>query len=76
MNKRQQLMEYITQDIISFIVEDTHVPMEEAMHQFYTSRTCDKLLNEDTGLYLKSSAFVYDILKAEQKRGKLLQTEY
>lgn len=76
MNKCQQLMEYITQDIVSFIIEDANVLMEEAMYRFYTSQTYDKLVDEDTGLYLESSASVYDIFKTEQKQGKLLQTEY
>jgi hypothetical protein len=76
MNKCQQLMEYITQDIVSFIMEDANVPMEEAMYRFYTSQTYDKLVDEDTGLYLESSASVYDIFKTEQALGKLSQTEY
>ncbi|MDF2611628.1 MAG: hypothetical protein K0R92_3102 [Lachnospiraceae bacterium] len=76
MNKCQQLMEYTTQDIVSFIIEDAKVPMEEAMDQFYTSQTYGKLIDEDTMLYLESSASVYDIFKTEQNQGKLLQTEF
>lgn len=75
MNKCQQLMEYITQDIVSFIIEDVNLPMEEAMYRFYTSQTYDKLVDENTGLYLESSASVYDIFNTEQEQGKLLQTE-
>lgn len=76
MNKREQLMEYITQDIISFLIEDWHIDIGEAMHMFYTSETYEKLLDEETGLYLESSAYIYDILKNECKNGHIIQNEY
>lgn len=76
MNKREQLMEYITQDIISFLVEDRCIDIGEAMHMFYTSETYEKLLDEETGLYLESSAYIYDILKNEYENGHIIQNEY
>lgn len=65
MTKQQQLMEYITQDIIAYIMEDTNVDLETAMHDFYTSDIYEKLLDEATGLYLESSALVYDMYKTD-----------
>ena len=75
MSKCQQLIEYITQDIIAYIVEDTGLEIDEAMHAFYTSNLYEKLLDEETGLYLESSAYVYDIYKTEKQQGKLTQSE-
>ena len=76
MNKRQQLIEYVTQDVIAFIVDDRQTDMEEAMRRFYLSDTYEKLLDEDTGLYLEGSAYIYEIFKAEFQAGKLTQIEY
>jgi hypothetical protein len=76
MNKQQQLMEYATQDIISYIVEDNDADFVDAMQEFYASETCTKLFDEETGLYLESSAYVYDIFKNERQAGHLVQLEY
>lgn len=75
MDKVSQLMEYITQDIVAFIVEDKQIDYEKAMEMFYTSEVYDKLLDKKTGLYTQSSAYVYDLFKNECKNGCLLQEE-
>ena len=75
MDKVSQLMEYITQDIIAFIVEDKLIDYEKAMEMFYTSEIYDKLLDEETGLYTQSSAYVDDLFKNECENGFLLQEE-
>lgn len=76
MTKQQQLIEYITQDIVAFIIEDTSVDMDVAMHQFYMSETYDKLLDQETGLYLESAAYVYDLFKTEVEKGAFTQIEF
>lgn len=76
MNKRDQLIEYITQDIIAFLVEDRQIDIAEAMKVFYNSETYEKLLDDDTGLYLEGSPYMYEILKDEMEQGHLIQNEY
>lgn len=76
MSKREQLMEYITQDIVAFLVDDRGLDYAEAMRLFYTSETYEKILDEETGLYLEGSAYLYDILKTELEHGELTQLEY
>ena len=75
MSKTDQLIEYITSDIISYIMEDSNLPMLEAMQQLYTSQTYVKLNDLETGLYRESSPYVYDIFKTEKANGKILQEE-
>ena len=70
------MIEYITQDIIAFLVEDRQIDIAEAMKVFYNSETYEKLLDEETGLYLEGASYVYEILKDEMKQGSLIQTEY
>ena len=71
MNKRvQYLVEGITKDIICFLMEEGY-ELNEAFGVFYNSETFAKLADEETGLYIESSSFVYEILKSELKYGKI-----
>ena len=73
MDKREQLIEYIIQDIILFLVEDEGIEYEEAMREFYASETDMKLVDKETGLYYESAAYVYDIYKDEKRSGHLVE---
>lgn len=75
MTKQEQLIEYIIQDIIEYIVMDLRIEYDIAMQLFYNSQTFDKLTDIETGLYLESSAYVYGIFQDERKFGKLIQAE-
>ena len=74
MSKAEQLIEFTTQDIVSYLVQDNDISMAEAMRRFYTSTTYEKLEDPETGLYLEGSAYVYSILK-DEKDGIILQNE-
>ena len=72
MNKRMQyLVEGITKDIVCFLMEEESYELTEALGVFYNSETFAKLTDEETGLYIESSSFVYEILKSELKYGKI-----
>ena len=72
MNKRASyLIEGITKDIIAYIMEDEGVDLSTAITQFHNSETFAKLSEENTGLYIESSAYVYEIFKDEMKYGRL-----
>ena len=73
MDKKEQLIEYITQDIIVFLVEDYGIEYEEAMREFYASETFLKLTDVETGLYYESAAYVYELYKGEKQTGCLVQ---
>ncbi len=62
------MIEYTTQDIIEFLMNDNHISMDEAMNKLYTSKTFEKLQDVETGLYLEGSSYVYEILKKEQEK--------
>jgi hypothetical protein len=75
MSRRSQLVEYIIQDVIAFIIEEKHMELDIAMNSFYNSRVFEKLMDEETGLYLESSSYIYELFTAELKHGKLIQNE-
>ncbi len=75
MNKKEMLIEYIIQDIVAYIIADKNVELDEAMNIFYNSVLFEKLQDIETGLYLESSAYIYEILKDKFSNGHLIQVE-
>ena len=67
----QYLVEGITKDIIVYLMEDGGYDLPTALKELYNSETFAKLSDEATGLYIESSAYVYEILKEELKYGRL-----
>lgn len=65
------LVEGITKDIIAYLIEDNRCDLSTALKEFYNSETFAKLSDESTGLYIESSAYVYEMLKEELKHGRL-----
>ena len=61
MCKKNQLLEYSIQDIIDMISTDQSIEYDEAMNKFYNSEVFEKLIDKETGLYLESPEYVYDL---------------
>ena len=64
-NQQQEMIEYTTQEVIGYLIEDNGITMEQAMGQFYMSDNFEKLSDVETGLYLDGSSYVYELLKRE-----------
>ena len=75
MNRQDQLIEFVTQDIIEMITIDQNIEYDEAMNKFYNSEVFEKLQNIETGLYMQSPAYVYDLFKDEMNFGHIVQAE-
>lgn len=63
--QQQEMIEYTTQEVIRYLIEDNDIGMEQAMEQFYLSEIFEKLNDIETGLYLEGSGYVYEMLKNE-----------
>ncbi|MDR0949669.1 MAG: hypothetical protein LBM69_09165 [Lachnospiraceae bacterium] len=75
MIKTKALIERIVTDMVSFIVEDKKVTIVQAMDVVYNSAIFDKLADNETGLYKKSSAYVYALLQDEIANEQIVQNE-
>ena len=75
MSKQEQLIEYIVQDIIDMFSSDQNIEYDEAMNKFYNSKVFEKLQDKETGLYMESSEYVYDLFKDEINFGRIVQAE-
>ena len=75
MSKQEQLIEYIVQDIVDMLTTDQNIEYDEAMNKFYNSEVFEKLQDWETGLYLESSEYIYDLFKDEINFGHIIQAE-
>ena len=75
MGKQEQLIEYIIQDIVDMFSSDQDIEYDEAMNKFYNSKVFEKLQDKETGLYMESSEYVYDLFKDEMNFGRIVQAE-
>lgn len=75
MCKQNQLIEYMIQDIVDMLTTDQNIEYDEAMNKFYNSETFEKLQYKETGLYLESPEYVYDLFKDELNFGHIIQAE-
>ena len=75
MGRQDQLIESVTQDIIEMLTIDKGIEYDESMDKFYHSEVFDKLQNIETGLYMQSPAYVYDLFKDEMNFGHIIQAE-
>ena len=69
------MIEANIQDVLKYIIVDFSLSITEAMRKFYVSEVFAKLQNKDTGLYLESPAYIYDLYQNELKNGRLVQEE-
>lgn len=75
MSKQEQLIEYAIQEIIYLITEEQNMAYDKAMEKFYNSEIFEKLQDTETGLYLESPAYIYDLFKDEMNFGHIVQAE-
>lgn len=75
MTDREFLVETNTQDVLKYIITDEKISIKEAMRKFYLSETYAKLENLETGLYLESPAYIYELFKDEVKNSGFVQNE-
>ena len=75
MRKQTQIIEYIISDVVDMLATDQNIEYDEAMNKFYNSKVFEKLQDKETGLYLESPEYVYDLFKDEMNFGYIVQAE-
>ncbi|MDO4823426.1 MAG: hypothetical protein Q4A08_04575 [Bacteroidales bacterium] len=56
--------------MLSILMEDRNMPMQDAMLLFYNSDTYARLLDAESGLYYQSPGYVLDCLDNELTTGR------
>ena len=66
----ESMQEDMTADILSILMEDRNMPMQDAMLLFYNSDTYARLQDAESGLYYQSAGYVLDCLDTELTTGR------
>ena len=66
----ESMQEDMTADMLSILMEDRNMPMQDAMLLFYNSDTYARLLDAESGLYYQSPGYVLDCLDNELTTGR------
>ena len=61
----QNMKEEIVKDLISRLMDERGLSMEQAFDAVYTSRLFEKLCDPKTGLFFQASGYVYSYLIEE-----------
>ena len=75
MSDREFLVEANIQDVLKYMIEDLKLSIVDAMRQFYASAVFEKLQDFETGLYLESPAYIYEMYKGELEEHGIVQDE-
>ncbi len=59
------MKEVIVKDIISRLMEERELSLQQAFDAVYTSRLFEKLSDPKTGFFFQSSGYVYSFLTEE-----------
>ena len=62
------MKEEIVKDMISRLMDERDLSLQQAFDAVYTSRLFEKLSDPKTGLFFQSSGYVYSFLKEEIDR--------
>lgn len=75
MSDREFLVETNIQGVLKYMITDMEISIIDAMRQFYVSAVFQKLQNHETGLYLESPAYIYEMYKRELENHGIVQDE-
>ena len=64
----QNMKDEIVKDMISRLMEERSLSLQQAFDAVYTSRLFEKLGDPKTGLFFQSSGYVYSFLLEEMDR--------
>jgi len=57
------LIQHIIAQVVSYIAEDRKITAEEALNIFFSSELSEKIEDIETGYYLESPSYIYEIFK-------------
>ncbi|MCQ2317738.1 MAG: hypothetical protein MJZ90_02295 [Bacteroidales bacterium] len=55
--------------VVNLIIENKNVSIQEALNILYNSETYKKIIDTETGLYIQSADYNYEVLEEELSGG-------
>lgn len=66
------LINSLVSSLITMLMERCGMKLSEAMDTFYNSQLYEKIMDKETGLYIQSAPYNYELLKHELEFGKIV----
>lgn len=70
---KEQINKYLTNRAVDkmteYLMQDYNISIEQALDFIYNSDTYQKLNDKETGLYVESPAYIYQLLDREYNTG-------
>ena len=63
---RDFLIQHIISQVVTYIAEDKKITADKALQMFFSSELSKKIEDIETGYYLESPSYIYEIFKKEQ----------
>ena len=70
--QEQFLINSLVSSLITMLMERCGMKLSEAMDTFYNSQLYEKIMDKETGLYIQSAPYNYELLKHELEFGKIV----
>ncbi len=71
---KEQINNYLVDkaidNVTSYLIQDRKLGIDQAIDFIYNSDTYQKLINTQTGLYIQSPAYIYQLLENEYETGR------
>jgi hypothetical protein len=71
MDIKNWMIEDISKDLVTFLMNDYHLALQDALDVLYNSDTYTSLNRFKNGLYSQGSVYIYDCLKSELTTGRM-----
>lgn len=72
---KEQINKYLVDRAVDkmteYLIQDYNLKIDQALDFIYNSDTYQKLINNQTGLYVQSPAYIYQLLESEYKTGSI-----
>ena len=73
MSKEQTFMtDFLFSELLKLIMHYQHLPFQEALDLLYKSALYDKITDTETGLYLQSPDYNYELLQEEMTKAQMV----
>lgn len=63
-NEQTFIIDHLLSELLKLIMDDQNLTLQEALDTLYQSPLYDKIQDIETGLYLQSADYNYEILKS------------
>ncbi len=67
---QENIIDYLLSGLLKRIMSEQNISLQSALDLLYNSQLYENIMNVNTGLYIQSSCYNYELLQHEMQYGK------